>query len=155
MEFKFPVMERIRVFFKYLCFLLALFKFSYQVFNFVRCYRLIYRGTATAARTPRAFFMYLIPVLGDVSASNHGVFYLRWQGLSHNSLHHSWSFLGQLFFAVGPWSACLVWRFSCLSCRFSRALVVVFVLVGSNIVRQPVTDLRPESETVISVFLKM
>ena len=35
------------------------------------------------------------------------------------------------------------------------SIFVVFVLVGSNIVEQPVTDLRPESETVMSVFLKM
>ena len=28
-----------------------------EVFNFVHCYRLIWRGTATAARTHRVFFM--------------------------------------------------------------------------------------------------
>ena len=55
------------------------------------------------------------------------------------------------FFAAGPWSARLVWRFSC---RFSRGLVVVFVLVGSNIFGQPATYLPPEIKTVTSVFLK-
>ena len=59
-----------KFFFKYLCFLSALFKFSYQEFNLVRCqirlalrtvcWRLILRGTATAARTHCAFFRYCL-----------------------------------------------------------------------------------------------